>query len=199
VIHRRRILFVANEYWLIEDELDADGVHRYDLRFHLTPDQQIIALDVTPTGWRALTPRVSLIFAGDANARVESGWVSAEYGVKRGAPVVTFTRDGAGRTRFVTLVAPVGPDNEPPPDLHVRFDAPLAVADVTRGSKRDIHDRIRWTLDGAARPIAGNARGAIASWVRCSSASSPQEVTLSPADVVDVALCGPTASDGADR
>ena len=199
VIHRRRILFVANEYWLIEDELDADGVHRYDLRFHLTSDQRIIALDVTPTGWRALTPRVSLIFAGDANARVESGWVSAEYGVKRAAPVVSFRRDGAGRTRFVTLVAPVGPDSEPPPDLHVRFDAPLAVADVTCGSNRGIHDRIAWTLDGSARPIGGSARVAIASWIRCSSASSPQEVTLTSADIVDIALRGPTASEGADR
>jgi uncharacterized heparinase superfamily protein len=196
VIHRRRILFVANEYWLIEDELDADDAHRYDLRFHLTPDQQIIALDVTPSGWHARTPRVSLIFAGDANARVEPGWVSAEYGVKRAAPVVTFTRDGGCRARFVTLVAPVGPDNRLRPDLQVRFGAQLGVADVTRVSNRDVHDRIAWTLDGAPRPTADGLRVAIASWVRCSRACAPREVTLSPADVV---LQGPTASDGAGR
>ena len=195
VIHRRRILFVANEYWLIEDELDADGAHRYDLRFHLTPDQQPIALESAADGWRALTPRMSLIFAGRATARVDGGWVSSEYGIKQAAPVVTFTRDDAGCARFVTMIAP-GRNTEPPPDLRVRFEAHIAVADVTCGARREIHDRIVWALDGVARPIADGTRVAIASWVRSSSASSPQEVTLSPADIV---LHKTITSDGAPR
>ena len=197
VIHRRRILFVADEYWLIEDELDTDGVHRSDLRFHLTPDQQVIALNVTTTGWRAVTPRVSLIFAGNASARVEPGWVSAEYGVKHAAPVVRFTWGGAGGVRFVTLIAPAGRNAEPPPDLRVRFEDRIAVADVLCGARHDIRDRIAWTLDGAARRIADATRPAIARWVRQSSGPRPpQEVTLSPDDVV---LQGSTARDGARR
>ena len=195
VIHRRRILFVANEYWLIEDELDADGAHRYDLRFHLTPDQQPIALESAADGWRALTPRMSLIFAGKATARVDGGWVSAEYGIKQAAPVVTFTRDGAGFARFVTLIAP-GRDTEPPPDLRVRIGAHITVADVMCGANRQVHDQIAWTLDGTARPMADATRPAIARWVRQSSSPSPQAVTLSLDDIV---FQGPAVRDGAGR
>jgi hypothetical protein len=39
-VHQRRILFVAGEYWIIEDRLTAATPHRYDLRFHLAPDPQ---------------------------------------------------------------------------------------------------------------------------------------------------------------
>lgn len=37
-IHTRRIFFVADEYWLIVDSLRDSVPHKYDLRFHLTPD-----------------------------------------------------------------------------------------------------------------------------------------------------------------
>jgi hypothetical protein len=36
-VHQRRILFVAGEYWIVEDRLTALTPHRYDLRFHLSP------------------------------------------------------------------------------------------------------------------------------------------------------------------
>jgi hypothetical protein len=197
VVHRRRILFVGNEYWLIEDELDAEGPHRYDLRFHLTTDQQRVRLDATAAGWCARTARASLIFCGDATARVEDGWVSAEYGVKHAAPVVTFTGGRFGRARFLTLIAPVDPAAEQPTDLSVSFDGDIASADVTWPTGCDVRDRIVWTLDGAARPIAAEARPAIARWIRHSSmATSPCEVTVLPAGRV---LDAPPLVRGADR
>src|SRR5262249_45191087 len=36
--HSRRVVFVAGEYWLLEDRLRGDRAHRYDLRFHLAAD-----------------------------------------------------------------------------------------------------------------------------------------------------------------
>ena len=166
VVQRRRILFVGDEYWLIEDSLDSDGRHRYQLRFHLTPDQRDVAIQSVPCGSRATTSRLSLVLAGAATPGVEPGWVSFEYGTKHEAPVVTFTADGAARVRFVTLVMPAGHAGEPAPDLAVRFDGGIATADVRGGADASRYDRIRWTLDGTVAPLGDAGRHAAAAWTR---------------------------------
>ncbi len=33
-LHRRSILFLKNEYWMVIDEVDTEGPHEYDLHFH---------------------------------------------------------------------------------------------------------------------------------------------------------------------
>jgi heparinase II/III-like protein len=38
VIHTRRIFFIADEYWIIWDSLRGERPHRFDLRFHLSPE-----------------------------------------------------------------------------------------------------------------------------------------------------------------
>jgi heparinase II/III-like protein len=175
VVHRRRILFVGDEYWLIEDELDGHQPHRYQLRYHLTPDQAHVSLEPGRDTSRARTPRVSLVVSGDAMPGVEPGWVSFEYGIKHAAPVVTFTTDGVARTRLVTLVSPRITDDERSPELRVLIDGRMAIAEVSGGPGDDVIDRVGWTLDGA--PAAGNlAPGrALAWWIRESAAGSTLE------------------------
>ena len=37
-VHRRRVVLVRGDYWVVEDRLRGERPHRYDLRFHLAPD-----------------------------------------------------------------------------------------------------------------------------------------------------------------
>src|SRR5204863_5981923 len=39
-VHTRSVVFVADEYWIIADELRGSGPHHYDLRFHLAADAE---------------------------------------------------------------------------------------------------------------------------------------------------------------
>lgn len=128
-IHRRRVLFVGDEYWIIADELEANEAHRYDLRFHLAPDaNERTAVQVGPDQRRSSAlavraPGLALVFVADGVPRIESGWVSPLYGVKLPAPVVSVAVDGVSRTRFLTLVAPLADEAAGPPRLRaIRAD-----------------------------------------------------------------------------
>ena len=98
-VHRRRITLVDGRYWVIEDELEGERNHRYDLRWHLPAG---------PAAERAdgvLTPDVEIVVRGARSVALEAGWVSPEYGVKHAAPVVSAV--AVGRTaRFVTYLVP---------------------------------------------------------------------------------------------
>src|SRR4029077_9117907 len=83
VVHARRVLFVADEYWLIEDRLRGERSHRYDLRFHLAPEfwgQTAVETGQESTSVR--TPGLALIVAPRLQALIEEGWVAPSYGVK---------------------------------------------------------------------------------------------------------------------
>jgi hypothetical protein len=112
-VHTRAVLFVAGEYWLIEDRLAADRPHRYDLRFHLAAEAQD-AVAVAGTVVRA--PGLALVLDPVLDVRIEAGWVAPRYGLKQAAPVVSAASEGSAAARFVTLVAP----GERAPGLAVR-------------------------------------------------------------------------------
>jgi Heparinase II/III-like protein/Heparinase II/III N-terminus len=108
-VHARTVLFVRDSYWLVEDVLEGDVDHRYDLRFHLACD------DASVDGGRITGPGLALVIAGADEVSLEPGWVAPSYGVREPAVVVSALR--AGRSaRFTTLIAPVRP-NAPPPRL----------------------------------------------------------------------------------
>jgi hypothetical protein len=89
-VHERRILFVGEEYWLIEDLLRGTRPHRYELRFHLAPDA---------------AASVALVFGGGLEPRLEPGLVAPSYGELIEAPVVV-VRAAGREARFLTLVFP---------------------------------------------------------------------------------------------
>jgi hypothetical protein len=186
VLHRRRILFVGGDYWLIEDELDAVVPHLYHLRFHLTPDQRDVETGNTSSGCSAITTRTSLVLAGAATPTVDPGWVSFQYGIKAPAPVVTFTVAGTARTRLVTLVAPRASADAAVPELTVRIDEGVAIADVIGAVDRSAHDRVAWSLDGAGFALDRQVSDAIASWTRRSPrGDAARRVVLRVSDAAD--------------
>jgi Heparinase II/III-like protein/Heparinase II/III N-terminus len=104
-VHSRRIFFLDNDYWLIEDRLRGETAHRYDLRFHLAPQ----AWGATEIGASTVRgPGVELAFVGGHEPVLEEGWYSPEYGVKLRAPVVSVVVEGVRDATFVTRVTPLG-------------------------------------------------------------------------------------------
>jgi uncharacterized heparinase superfamily protein len=106
-VHRRRVLFVDDRYWVIEDELRAPTAHRYDLRFHLAPEaQDRVTVEQRAADAVVRAPGVTLVIAPAREVRVEPGWFAPLYGVKVAAPVISVVADGAADASFETVVVP---------------------------------------------------------------------------------------------
>ncbi len=107
--HERRMFFVDGCYWLILDTLAAVQLHKYDLRFQLTPDVLgSVRLAGEGHRWKAATPHAHLtcVASHDIRAAIETGWVSRRYGRKSEAPRLLFSAEAANLV-FVTLLAPL--------------------------------------------------------------------------------------------
>jgi hypothetical protein len=98
-LHRRRVLLVDDDYWIVEDRLTGGSRHRYDLRWHLPPGPaQIVG------GRGAVAAGVAITILGARGIALEDGWLSPAYGVREPAPVVSAVAVGHEAT-FVTLLA----------------------------------------------------------------------------------------------
>jgi uncharacterized heparinase superfamily protein len=87
-VHGRRIAFVDDRHWVIEDTLTGEREHRYDLRFHLPPGE------AWTSGSAVLASGLALVIDGADEIAIEPGWVSPRYGVKHDAPVVSAVARG---------------------------------------------------------------------------------------------------------
>jgi hypothetical protein len=100
-IHRRRIAFVDDRHWVIEDRLEGEREHEYDLRFHLAPGETVVRNGTVSA------PGVTLVISGASDVRLERGWLAPRYGERIEAPVVSAVRRARDAT-FTTLVIPRG-------------------------------------------------------------------------------------------
>jgi hypothetical protein len=108
-VHARTILLVRDAYWIVEDVVEGEVDHRYDLRFHLSSD----AADLD--GLSVTAPGLSMTVAGADGVALEPGWISPSYGIRHPSVVVSASRAGR-RALFTTLLAPAR-DSEPVPSL----------------------------------------------------------------------------------
>lgn len=109
VTHRRSVLFLKGDYFVIRDEADARARHRYGLRFHLAPDA--VTGDVAEgSAVRVVGESAAGLelhaHGGAGRWRAEEDWVSPCYGSRVAAPVWTFEAEGEGPQDFVTVVMP---------------------------------------------------------------------------------------------
>jgi hypothetical protein len=144
--HARRILFVADEYWVFEDRLTAPTEHRYDQRWHLAPDA-LGHMEVDHGAGVVRAPGLALLFSPGVELSVEAGWYAPRYGIKVDAPVVSAVLEGAADVTFITAVVPVASD-APAPRLRVleRGARGETAVEVERG---DATDRVAWALHGS--------------------------------------------------
>jgi len=126
-VHARTILFVAGAYWLVEDRLDGEREHRYELRFHLGGTEARV------DGAVVRAPGLVLAVDGADDIELEDGWLAPSYGVRVPAAVVVATRVAAC-ARLTTLLAPVR-EGERAPELAA---AGLGHAEVVGPRGRDV-------------------------------------------------------------
>jgi uncharacterized heparinase superfamily protein len=105
-VHRRRIT-MRDADWLVEDVLEG-GLHRYDLRWHLPPGEARVLGDGAVLG-----RGVALRIEGARSVSIEPGWISAKYGTRVQAPVVSAVAHGEA-ARLRTAIAPRRPSGGAP-------------------------------------------------------------------------------------
>jgi Heparinase II/III-like protein/Heparinase II/III N-terminus len=161
-VHTRRVAFVGEEYWVVEDRLAGDAPHRYDLRFHLAPDAwERVELSRRGDAHVVRAPGLALAIHGPGTPRVEPGWVSPSYGVKHPAPVISVVADGAPDATFTTVVLPLA-DGAEVPETSVRHGDAMTVEVQTR----DGSDSVCWSDSGATLDLGPLKTGATAGFVR---------------------------------
>ncbi len=116
VVHERKIFFVALEYWIISDLLNAQEEHDYDLHFHLS-DQAFEKVSVTTEQETLLVSAPNLLMAQPIDSGglhfVEDAYISKVYGAKLRAPVIRFARKAANAD-FHTILYPYKNTHERP-------------------------------------------------------------------------------------
>ncbi len=195
-VHKREIVFVADEYWLIADRLHGQYPHHYNLRYHLTPEawnRTIITVGADNTVVRA--PGVALVFPQGVAVSLEPGWVSLTYGEKLPAPIVSVVSEGKANTEFLTLIIPLN-EGEPVPSLHLVTpleSSSARVVEVTGVGPGLTHrDCIAWSPTIAPLTVGSLRCHASAAWVR--ESESGTGVTFRACDVANLTWISHTAS-----
>ena len=107
-VHRRRVAFVAGEYWVVEDRLRGERRHRYEARFHLAPEAWG-AVEVEGCTVRA--PGLALVF----HPRRSSRWRSRRRPTRSSRRSSFRSRTGATRPSCACSAAATRPSSAPAP------------------------------------------------------------------------------------
>jgi hypothetical protein len=177
-VHRRAVVFVAGEYWLVFDLVTAAEPHDYALRWHLADD---LVPDVRPTAAglsSVTTPTVRLDITGGVPPTIEPGWVSTEYGVKSAAPVVLASARAAD-AEFVTLLAPRRA-GAAPRLLSADASSGSAVVELPDGGT----DHLCWRAPDREVEVDGLRAAAETVWIRTDRHGAPHQVALDRASMV---------------
>jgi hypothetical protein len=125
VTHRRRLLYIPQEYWILVDDFRGSGRHDFDFNFHFGSGIDMSTLENLEENlaWCAEGPGLLLAMFASAPMKVQpvrgsvapiDGWVSQGYGQKT-----------PGQLMRVTLAAT-------PPVAAMTFLSPLAERPVAR-------------------------------------------------------------------
>lgn len=111
-VHTRSVLFIKGAYWIVRDQVETAGEHRYDLNFHFAADAAP-TIEKAADGTSIISERAPAAagldlctFGGSGAWRQEDGQVSRWYGDLSTAPVCTFSAQSTGAAEFITFLMP---------------------------------------------------------------------------------------------
>jgi hypothetical protein len=116
VTHRRRIVFVKSKFWLVVDELTAQGGHQYDQYWHFGPEADVAEaedLSVTSQYKNGAGILVCPVKTDGLSTKQYygsedpiQGWVSYDYAVKVPAPTLQYSLNSEQGATLATLLTP---------------------------------------------------------------------------------------------
>jgi hypothetical protein len=111
--HRRNILFLKKDYWIVLDAIETTGEHNYELNFHLAPNAKL-KLDGGQSELVSFTANTgeetAFVICCDGSfdsSEIKSGWVSTCYGVKEKADVIVCRKTNSSEAEFVSFMLPI--------------------------------------------------------------------------------------------
>jgi hypothetical protein len=120
ITHRRRLLYVRPNYWVISDELKGQGEHTFDFMYHFAPGTKLFVLGEEQNGeidCRARLNQSALQMALYATGPMHAealcgqitpiqGWTSSRYGERKPAPVFKGTVRGFAPVGSLAFLVP---------------------------------------------------------------------------------------------
>jgi len=116
VVHRRRVLFIKPEYWLIVDTLEAAGEHEYEISFNLAPSNATLHPDTLAVVTEdpdqpncSIVPARTELLEGEIKTGSEDpirGWTSYDYGARVPSPTVCYRLHAAGCRQVSFVIYP---------------------------------------------------------------------------------------------
>lgn len=147
VLHRRRVMFVDESYWLLVDDLLGAANHQIELYFQFAP----VPVSDRGGGWVCARGQHSALMmktftdvethcqlhCGERNP--PRGWVSRAYGQRQQAPGISLTCSAKLPLRLVTLLLPMmDPDNKLPAASLLVEDGAIVGFRCAAGSTREV-------------------------------------------------------------
>ena len=143
VEHRRRVMFLKHDCWIVVDDFSGGGVHEFQLRYQFAPRvhwQQLNEWLVVnlPDGpglcVRAFAPvgLMARVYYGSLDP--VTGWVSETYGRLAPAPLLNYRAVSELPLRVVSLLVPVASSCKSLPDAEVEFQG-SGVCRIRTGGK----------------------------------------------------------------
>ncbi len=170
----RSVLLVRGEYILVVDALSANGMHDYELLWHLAPDLRVAAglegaVRANAPGGQAL----HIVAAGSSSLNLQivkgqteplQGWHSRLYGEKEPASTVVYRTRTADPLLMVTLIALVKDKPEDGPRL--AFDHAPGWAEALTVSVNGLGFCDRVSMPNPARLSVGAFPAELLWWAR---------------------------------
>jgi hypothetical protein len=120
VTHRRRVIYIRPNYWIVLDELKGSGQHDCDFLYHFAPDAQLSILGEERQGEIDCRARIGdaglqLFLYASQPLRAEAvcgqsgpiqGWSSSRYGERRPSPVLRASVHGTVPVSMMSFLVP---------------------------------------------------------------------------------------------
>ena len=145
IIHKRQILFIRKEYWIMVDTVKGKGLHNLEFLFHLMPDLKPILnqedLSYLIRGEKSDLFIVPFLERGKCKAKIEEGWYAPDYGVKVSTPLLKYEAKNIELpTKIITFLCPLEKGEEFP---RISLFNPETFADGIRIKSKDKEDIFR--------------------------------------------------------
>lgn len=187
VVHRRRVVYIRPNYWIVLDELSGRGEHEYELLYHFAPGAKLMIFGEEGRGEVDCRARIGdtglqMFLYGSGPLQAEAicgqtdpiqGWSSHRYGERRPSPVLRTTLCGFAPAAIMSFLAP---GEKPIRSRRFETGSRNAIAAAVRDG--DYDDIAVMSLDGAEMRMMDCLMRGEFFWMRTENGALKQVVAV---------------------